>query len=111
MIEVCTFWLLIVCLDAVAIASIALAPRIVAGHARMYRQHYRDAEARARLDQMQKFNLLSRYVIGRMSDYANIGPDNPWAFPKMIAFVRILGLLLTLWITGAAALAFWSLLH
>ena len=87
------FPLLALVLDGASLAIIVFAPKIVSVHASMYARFYPDAESRSRLDQMQVFNPLTGYLIGRMSRYAAIGPNNPHAFPRAIAFIRILGLM------------------
>jgi hypothetical protein len=104
------FWVVLVILDLGAIATLLAAPRIVSWHARMYKEHF-DPDQLAQMDQMQAYTRLSRHVIGRMSDYANIGPDDPTAFPRMIAFIRILASALVLWISAAMALAVLGVLH
>ncbi len=70
------------------------AEKVVAMHADMYCRHYPTARERAILDRMQSVNPLSRWVIGRMSDYAEYGPEHPERFPRMVAFVRGMGAVL-----------------
>lgn len=104
------FLLFATLLDITGIVLMVTAPTIVAWHARMYKRHYQGAEAQARLDGMGSVNPLNRCLIGRMSEYASIGPENPWAFPKVIALIRIPAAIVVFWTTGGIAVALFRLI-
>jgi len=105
-------WLLLVLLYLVSLLIVVFPAKIVSWHARMYRYNYPDERARAQLDQMQVFNPLSTFVIGKMSDYAVRGLEEPEAFPRMILFIRLLGLIPMIGMTLAllyVAVVRWSM--
>jgi len=87
------FWLSFTLLYLVSLLVVVFSAKIVSWHARMYRHNYPDARALEQLDQMQVFNPLSKWIIGKMSDYAIRGPEEPETFPRMIWFIRLLGLI------------------
>lgn len=78
--------------------------RIVSWHANMYRSHYPTPEARTTLDQAQEWNPLSRWMIGKMSDYALEGAEAPQRFPRMVTFIRSVGTVLLFFVGVALAM-------
>lgn len=78
--------------------------RIVSWHANMYRSHYPTPEARATLDKAQEWNPLSRWMIGKMSNYALEGVEAPQHFPRMVTFVRSIGTVLLFFVGVALAM-------
>lgn len=87
------FWLVLTLLYLVSLLVVAFPAKIVSWHARMYRHNYPDEQALKRLDEMQVFNPLSTFLVGKASDYATKGPEEPEAFPRMVWFIRLLGLI------------------
>lgn len=78
--------------------------KVVSWHANMYRSHYPTPEARATLDKAQEWNPLSRWMIGKMSDYALEGAGAPQRFPRMVTFVRSVGTVLLIFVDVALAM-------
>ncbi len=98
------FWIELGLFGVVSVLLVAWPRKIVSLHASQYLKHYPTPAELATLDKMQDWNPLSKYMIGRMSDYAREAPEYPERFPRMLAFVRVVGLALML-PTCAAALA------
>ncbi len=76
---------------AIGLALVALAPLIVKWHASWWARWYPTEREREVADEMARLNPLNRLIIGRMSDYLSIEPEHPEAVPRMVWFVRLLG--------------------
>jgi len=71
------------------------ADRIVAWYAVYCRNSYPDKPSLEQADRLMMFNPLGKFLMGTMSDYATKGPEHPEAFPRMIWFFRLIGLIPT----------------
>ncbi len=80
-------------LYAVALLLVIFPTRIVAWYAAYTRDSYPDQRSLEQADQYMVFNPLSKFLIGKVSDYAARGPEHPEDFPRMIWFVRLMGLI------------------
>ena len=72
------------------------ADRIVAWYATYCRNSYPDKRSLEQRDQlMAAFDPLGlgKFLVGTLTDFAIRGPEHPEAFPRMIWFFRLMGLI------------------
>jgi len=86
-------YLLLALFYLVSLLIAAFPAQIVSWHARMYRHNYPNKRALDLLDQLQMFDPLGKFLVGKASDYVMKGPEEPEAFPRMVWFIRLLGLI------------------
>jgi hypothetical protein len=75
------------------LALFVFAGPIVKWQARIYARWYPHNEDRELLDRLQGLNPFSRPLYGKMSDFVAAASEHPEAFPRVVWFVRLLGLL------------------
>lgn len=91
--ELMVFCIGIAFLYFISILLVVFSNKIVSWHATYSRNSYPDKRSLEQADRLMIFNPLSKFLIGTMSDYAAKGPEHPEAFPRMIWFIRLLGLI------------------
>jgi hypothetical protein len=69
---------------------VAFPERIVSRYASRFRTE--DEKLLTQMDRLQVFNPFSKFLVGKASDFATNGSEHPETFPRMVWFVRLIGL-------------------
>jgi len=78
----------------VALLIVVFPTEIVAWYATYCRNSYPDKRSLEQRDELLGFSPWNKFLFGKFSDFATRGPEHPEEFPRLIWFVRLLGIFL-----------------